>query len=476
MSNFDIAGMCVRSLFKRKLRSVLTMLGVIIGTVAIIVTISLGLAVEFRFGQMIDGMGDVTVITVQNVMGWITPDGTMQTEFPELNDEAVRNFEAIPHVDAVLPVIETNMFLRSGVYTSTWQRIVGVRPETFQALGHGLEAGRIMQDGNPFEAVFGSRTELNFQDSTTNEWTDRFWPSMMGEDVDVFVDIFNDRIQFSYNQTFIWGTTSPEDADNAPPPPRVFTMEPVGLLELSNDWSVDQAIFMDIEFVRRMSIDSQRQNQQDQLQWLSVDGGFGHIDARANVVRDVGYSNIYVRATNIDTVSDVHEAILAMGYSAWYPAQSLNVIREMVASQQQMLGAIGAVSLFVAAIGIANTMVMSTYERTKEIGVMKVIGASLSDIRKLFLMEAAMIGFIGGVFGLIFSYVASYILNNHAQGMFMGGMIDMMAGGSDEIVSLIPPWLAVAALVFAGLIGLVSGYFPARRATKLSALNAIRTE
>ncbi|MGL4799690.1 MAG: ABC transporter permease, partial [Cellulosilyticaceae bacterium] len=121
--------------------------------------------------------------------------------------------------------------------------------------------------------------------------------------------------------------------------------------------------------------------------------------------------------------------------------------------------------------GITNTMMMSIYERTKEIGVMKVIGAKLTDIKKMFLMEALMIGAIGGTVGVIFSYGISFIMNQFgpqiAASLMMGG------GGA---ISEIPVWLAGAALVFSTLIGLVSGYFPARRAMKLSALSAIRTE
>ncbi len=75
---------------------------------------------------------------------------------------------------------------------------------------------------------------------------------------------------------------------------------------------------------------------------------------------------------------------------------------------QAVLGGIGAISLLVAAIGITNTMVMSIYERTKEIGVMKVIGASLRDIKRLFLFESALIGLLGGILGIIFS--KSYLL------------------------------------------------------------------
>ena len=138
---------------------------------------------------------------------------------------------------------------------------------------------------------------------------------------------------------------------------------------------------------------------------------------------------------------------------------------------QLILGGIGAVSLLVSAIGIANTMIMSIYERTKEIGVMKVLGCVVTDIRKLFLFESSIIGLLGGAVGLGLSYGISYLLNEYAPeiGEALG-----ISSGYD--ISIIPIWLAVAALAFSMLIGIVSGLYPARKATKIRAIEAMRTE
>ena len=142
-----------------------------------------------------------------------------------------------------------------------------------------------------------------------------------------------------------------------------------------------------------------------------------------------------------------------------------------------ILGGLGAISLLVAALGITNTMVMSIYERTREIGVMKVLGCLISNIRAVFLMEAGTIGFMGGVVGVGISYGISFIINTVAaaggganDNMF--GIGGMSIGGS----SIIPWWLVVGALIFSTLVGLVSGFSPANRAVKISALTAIRQE
>ena len=135
-----------------------------------------------------------------------------------------------------------------------------------------------------------------------------------------------------------------------------------------------------------------------------------------------------------------------------------------------ILGGIGAVSMLVSAIGIANTMIMSIYERTKEIGVMKVLGCVVTDIRKLFLFEAGIIGFLGGLLGLALSYGISYVLNTY--GTELGGQLGIASGGD---LSTIPLWLAVGAIIFSIVVGMLSGLYPAIKATKIKAIEAMRS-
>ena len=158
-----------------------------------------------------------------------------------------------------------------------------------------------------------------------------------------------------------------------------------------------------------------------------------------------------------------------LGYETYSNAEWVESEQRTLGYVQAVLGGIGAVSLFVAAIGITNTMMMSIYERTKEIGVMKVLGCDLRNIRSLFLMEAGFIGFIGGVIGLVLSFIISFVINRIA-GAAGEEMMDM-AG-----ISYIPLWLVILSLFFAVLVGMMAGFFPARRAMKLSPLAAIRNE
>ena len=150
-----------------------------------------------------------------------------------------------------------------------------------------------------------------------------------------------------------------------------------------------------------------------------------------------------------------------------------------------ILGGLAAISLFVAALNIMNTMTMAIYERTREIGVMKVLGCGLGTIRAMFLIESGAIGFLGGLIGVAVSLLISAFLNNINTIMaWFGNTVDLSwitsamgggDGGSGDI-SIIPPWLVLLALTFATVVGLLSGIAPAGRAVKISALEAIRHE
>lgn len=170
-------------------------------------------------------------------------------------------------------------------------------------------------------------------------------------------------------------------------------------------------------------------------------------------------------------------------------------LEEQSRAIQLILGGIGAVSLLVAAIGIANTMVMSVTERTREIGIMKALGCYVRDIRVMFLTEAGAIGFFGGLIGCMLSGLISLGINVAGR-MYAGGMVgssngsssdgaggtsiwmimwQALVGGEDVTrYSVIPWWLFLFAVLFSTLIGLLFGFGPANKAVKIPALDAIK--
>ncbi len=183
--------------------------------------------------------------------------------------------------------------------------------------------------------------------------------------------------------------------------------------------------------------------------------------------KELYYEEVYIRVDDMEYVQEVQQTIQDMGFNANSNAEWMEQTQSQMGMIQMVLGGIGAVSLFVAAIGIANTMMMSIYERTKEIGIIKVLGCDLGNIRSMFLLEAGFIGFFGGMAGLILSEIISAVINS-------------VAGKASEgyfgQISYIPLWLIAVSLAFAVLVGMVAGFFPALRAMKLSPLAAIRNE
>jgi len=217
----------------------------------------------------------------------------------------------------------------------------------------------------------------------------------------------------------------------------------------SNGWSV----IMPLKEVEKIE---KAQKEWEKTKYSSSGGN--------NQKKSKEYEQVLVKVDDIKNVQVVQQQIKDMGYRASSLTDQLEAMKQTTKMLRMVLGAIGAISLIVAAIGITNTMVMAIYERTREIGIMKVIGASLRDIKLLFLTEAAFIGFAGGILGIVVSFATSKLVNFVA-----------MQQGSD-MTSSIPLWLYLGSIGFATVIGVLSGYLPAKRAMKLSALTAIKTE
>ena len=495
MSIIDVFGLCVRSLIKRKLRTFLTLLGVIIGTASIVLMMSLGMATQAQFAELMDSMGaDMTVIQVRTAQwgrptpggGWAAPDDFV----PELDDAAVDAFSSLPGVTVASPVIQGSVYFRSGRYVKEAWRVMGVRPAALAQMGYTLESGRFLEDGDGFAAVFGALAELYFYVPASDEMP-RAW-NLWGMDLDeveTLVDVLNDPIRVSYDRRLAppiwrgWGGDDDDfegiDADEFFRPITTFDLEVVGLLARGNEMTPwrDTQIYMDIYVLQELDWLRRESQREDEQEW----GWFSPIRGERERAT---YDNAFVRVASIDHTHRVASAINEMGFIAEFHGEWIDMQRRQQEGIRVLLIAIAAISLLVAAINIANTMITSVTERTKEIGVMKVIGAAIKDIRRMFLFEAVMIGIMGGVFGIMLSLVGSYALNNFdiefLDGLRppeMGGMMGGEALVAEEVViSLITPALLLLALGVAAGVGLVAGYFPARRATKLSALAAIRSD
>ncbi|MEI6144739.1 MAG: FtsX-like permease family protein, partial [Candidatus Berkelbacteria bacterium] len=186
---------------------------------------------------------------------------------------------------------------------------------------------------------------------------------------------------------------------------------------------------------------------------------------------DQGYTSIILRVDDPANLQNVADQISKLGYGPVTAQAMLDQINKIMTLVGIVLGAIAGISLFVAGIGIINTMMMATLERTKEIGVMRACGATKGVIRSLFTFEAAMLGFWGGIFGLIGSIflgqIGKFIITKYGASL---GSLPVNNIGS------FPLWLIAAVIGFTTLIGLFSGLYPAIKASKLNPVDALRYE
>lgn len=190
-----------------------------------------------------------------------------------------------------------------------------------------------------------------------------------------------------------------------------------------------------------------------------------------DLLETAGYDRLIVRANDLSSVTAVIAAIDEMEFSPQSFEAILDVANDVLSLLQALLGSVGALALLVAALGVANTMLMAIYERTREIGVLKALGASRSEIRAMFTVEAGLIGLIGGFVGLILGAILGRLVDYVAhQYLIEEGVTGV------GVLSIIPPWLALGALAFAALIGILAGLYPAARAARLDPVSALRHE
>jgi len=468
MYKVDILKMAYKNLWRRKVRTFLTVLGVLIGTTSIVVMLSLGIGLNEVQKRNMERWGSLNLIQIHQGMNYDDQGNPIGQANP-LNDDAVKEIKSMQGVAAVSPGFNMGGRAQWGKKEGHLQ-LVGLEPEQMAQFEFEIANGRLLEEGDRFNIVLGSEVGRHFRDRREIEKMRQMSPQarqmlyQKEQEEDKTSEMLNQRVSM--------------EVHNRNGQKKIYNFTVVGVLSKENrDKSYEAYAPIDeIKRIREFVMGGARNNNNMAMEAMVKGGGSVSSIRSSKQVNGPfpdDYEFIWVRTTDVNATKKISKELRDKGYQAHSMADALEGIEKTSKTIQAILGGIGSITLLVAALGIINTMIMSIYERTREIGIMKVIGASFFDIRILFLTEAGLIGLMGGLFGLMLSYGASNIINHFAAGFINRGMPPGEAANS---LSIIPAWLVMFALAFSILIGVIAGLYPANRAVKLSPISAIRNE
>lgn len=442
----DLLKISVLNLIRRKLRTFLTVLGVIIGTVSVVIMLSIGFGISAITQKMVDEEQALTQITIYPT----DVESKSKKEKKYLNDDLIKELSQLEHVEHVSPYLELYITLKQG----KWEAYSPLTAsDEYYYAKMKLKEGEIPKaSDSQMRFVYGNNTIT------------RFFNSKTGKDyytTNVLADVDYHKTMFTIFEE--GGAISAPQGDGQAPqkPAKKYIYKTAGVVEggLDDYNPYYFGVYTHIELLKK------------ELKKIYRGKTIPNqpTTAKGKPLKFLVYSQLFVYADNLKNVETVQKAIKDMGFETYSENEWLNQVKKQTQTLQGMLGGIGLVSLVVAAIGIANTMMMSIYERTKEIGIIKVLGCDMNRIRDMFLLESAMIGFSGGICGIVISYGVSYIANHLPA-------LQSFFGSEGSAISIIPPWLGIIAIIFATFMGMIAGLLPSLRAMKLSPLAALRNE
>lgn len=401
----DLTGLGVRNITRRGKRSWLTVMGIVIGITAIVSLFSLSQGLEDSVQSEFDELGANTIYVLQGsgIQGFFQTDIEGSDGLDENDLDAVRNTRGVEEAG---PMIYAQA---SGEFQGETQRVplVGVPTDSsydmiLSSNGLELDTGRDLRSSDSFTGLAGSRLASG----------------------DIFEREVDVRSQIQFDD---------------------YSVRVAGVLDSSGDPEYDRSMVMPIDSVRTVLDDS------DRIDYIlaSTQSGNSPEDVAESIEESLRNERGLQEGDEDFTVSTAQDLI----------ESSLGILDTV---QYVVLGIV-SIALFVGGLGIMNTMYMSVSDRTKEIGIMKALGATKKQILSIYLLESGLLGLIGGflgtLIGLLISEISFYFIRQFSS------------------ISLYPnrsPELVLTALVLSFGLGLVSGFLPAREASNLQPVEAIR--
>lgn len=437
--------LCLMNMKRRKIRTFLTVLGVMIGVISVVALMSVGLGVKKEMIDSVVDSGSVNQIKVYSETGGKHKDRM-------ITDKTIETFSKFSNVSGCYSVYEVPVTMKYGEYEyygnlvgvpsdelSTWKLVNGenvIKDSDGKGFAAGSSVGKLFFNPNTYTSFekkekkgIGSLTGRRFD--TVFGWGDENAKTVKLKLTGVLADGSADK-------------ASDDDSDNTE-----------GEVYTSTYSEKSQTIYCDMDYLKSL------------LKRVSVDGKLEGqpVDGNGNSYRELIYTAAIVTVDDTNNVDAIVKKFQDMGYQTENAKEYLDTIQKYLKMIQLLLGGIGTIALVVAVIGISNTMTTSVFDRVNEIGILKVLGCDIDELRLLFLAEAAIIGAAGGVLGVGCSYGVKVIIDKCAVSMFH------LAKGTN--ISYIPWWLALAGMMGSVVLGVAAGYFPARWATKLRPIDAV---
>jgi putative ABC transport system permease protein len=419
MQFVDMFKLAYKALVDRKIRSVLTILGITVGSAIILALIASSSGLNAGITSNIEKTG-ANVLTIRNAGGFFESGSTNTYQLSQLD---VDYLKTIPGVTAAIPYYNYGASINNGG-SSLQATVVGIDLSALPVLYNGLTVaqGSIPLLGDITSAAVGwgianpvSGTPIDLHQMVSMSVT-----GIRGSKGAVSYAVLASAILSQY-----------------------------GTALFSN---IDDTVYISFQAAQYLS-------------------------------KTPYFSGIYVMVDNTDDVANVQNAIetyYSNNVRVISPGQILSSIQAITGQLTVFLGSIGAVSLFVATVGIVNTMYVSVMERTREIGILKAIGYRPKQIMSMFLSEAALTGVIGAFCGLALGYVLSFLMGGLLGGATLfGGGRGFGPGGGGAGATIHPVFsaeLIVFSLVFPVILAIVAGLYPAWRASRMNAVVALKYE
>ena len=485
MSFFDILHLSLRNLRQAKLRAALTTMGVIVGVAVIVTMVSFGLGLQSnmleRF-KALDLFNEVLVFGrgLSNLAGLDRParardEGerrdnsgrSNRTATRILDDAGIKELAGVPGVAYVEPNVNFPAYVRANGKLLT-HYVGGSAIPNASTRFQQFAAGKMISSATADEAVVSERFVRDFgfekpADAVGKTLELLAPPGEKGAD--------KDEEEEEETPNFFGIPLDDSGFDEAAAGVQTRTFQIVGVLGELKQGAAQGAmrgitpwagIYVPLQTAQEWDLKHRGPMSQVALA-LARQGG------NLAAGQTEGYESAVVRVKDPVDLTQVREKITELGFGSFSIVDELDQIRTVFLIIDSVLGLLGGISLLVASFGIANTMIMSILERTREIGIMKAIGAEDREIKLIFFVEAAVIGVVGGIVGVLIAWGIDTLANHLAYRFILKPQ-----GASFIDFFDLPPYLWLGAILFALLVSILAALYPASRAARIDPVRALR--